>query len=44
VAKIAAQVPALFEALSGMQMSDLLAKVRLIGDKAPKPGAPASKS
>ncbi len=30
---IAAQVPALFEALSGMQMSDLLAKVRLIGDK-----------
>ena len=37
VTKIAAQVPALFEALSGMQMSDLLAKVRLIGDKAPKP-------
>jgi flotillin len=34
---IAAQVPALFEALSGMQMSDLLSKVRLIGDKAPKP-------
>ena len=44
VTKIAAQVPALFEALSGMQMSDLLAKVRLIGEKAPKPGAPASKS
>jgi len=37
VTKIAAQVPALFEALSGMQMSDLLSKVRLIGDKAPKP-------
>jgi flotillin len=37
VAKIAAQVPALFEALSGMQMSDLLGKVRLIGDKASKP-------
>ena len=36
VTKIAAQVPALFEALSGMQMSDLLSKVRLIGDKAPK--------
>jgi flotillin len=36
VAKIAAQVPALFEALSGMQMSDLLGKVRVIGDKAPK--------
>jgi flotillin len=37
ITKIAAQVPALFEALSGMQMSDLLAKVRLIGDKSPKP-------
>ena len=41
VTKIAAQVPALFEALSGMQMSDLLAKVRMIGDQAPKPAAPA---
>jgi flotillin len=40
VTKIAAQVPALFEALSGMQMSDLLAKVRLIGDKAPKAVTP----
>src|SRR6201984_2806040 len=40
VTKIAAQVPALFEALSGMQMSDLLAKVRLIGDQAPKPVPP----
>jgi flotillin len=26
--KIAAQIPALFETLSGMQMSDLLGKVR----------------
>jgi flotillin len=34
IAEMAAQVPALFEALSGMQMSDLLGKVRLIGDKA----------
>jgi flotillin len=42
VTKIAAQVPALFEALSGMQMSDLLQKVRLIGDKAPKPISPAT--
>jgi len=42
VTKIAAQVPALFEALSGMQMSDLLQKVRLIGDKAPKPISPPS--
>src|SRR6266853_312901 len=42
VTKIAAQVPALFEALSGMKMSDLLQKVRLIGDKAPKPISPPS--
>ncbi|HEU5409812.1 MAG TPA: SPFH domain-containing protein [Candidatus Acidoferrales bacterium] len=33
--KIAAQVPALFEALSGMQISELLAKVRKIGEKEP---------
>src|SRR4029077_6099170 len=32
IAKMAAQVPALFEALSGMQMSELLSKVRGIGD------------
>ena len=31
VAAIAAQVPALFEALSGMQMSELLGKVKAIG-------------
>jgi flotillin len=37
ITKIAAQVPALFEALSGMQMSELLSKVRPLGDKAPKP-------
>jgi flotillin len=35
--QIAAQVPALFEALSGMSMSDLISKVRLIGDGTPKP-------
>src|SRR5216110_974121 len=40
ITKIAAQVPALFEALSGMQMSDLLGKVRPIGDKAPRPEQP----
>jgi flotillin len=34
--KMAAQIPALFETLSGMPMSDLLSKVRTIGDKAPK--------
>jgi flotillin len=33
---MAAQVPALFEALSGMQMSELLSKVRQIGDKSAK--------
>jgi len=38
--KIAAQVPALFEALSGMQMSELFAKVRAIGDKSPRPDDP----
>jgi flotillin len=37
IAKMAAQVPALFEALSGMSVSEMLSKVRLIGDKAPKP-------
>ena len=37
IAKIAAQVPALFEALSGVQVSELLGKVRQIGDKAPRP-------
>jgi len=31
--KMAAQVPALFEALSGMNLSELLSKVRRIGDK-----------
>src|SRR3989441_6683240 len=42
ITKIAAQVPALFEALSGMQMSELLSKVRLIGDKGPKPEQPSA--
>ncbi len=32
--EIAAQVPALLEALSGMKMSDLLAKVKMIGGPA----------
>jgi flotillin len=36
LAKMAAQVPALFETLSGMPMSDLFAKVRGIGDKTPR--------
>src|SRR5690242_12798036 len=37
IAKMAAQVPALFETLSGMNMAELMGKVRSIGDKAPKP-------
>jgi flotillin len=38
LAKMAAQIPALFETLSGMQMSDLFSKVRTIGDHAPNGG------
>jgi len=34
--KMAAQIPALFETLSGMQMSELLGKVRSIGDRPDK--------
>jgi flotillin len=34
--KMAAQIPALFETLSGMPLHDLFAKVRTIGDKAPR--------
>ncbi len=40
MAKIAAQAPALFEALSGMQMSELFAKLKQIGASAPQPPAP----
>jgi flotillin len=36
ITKMAAQIPALFETLSGMQMSELLGKVRSIGDKSPR--------
>jgi flotillin len=38
ITKMAAQVPALFETLSGMPLTDLLGKVRQIGDKSAKPG------
>ncbi len=37
ITKMAAQVPALFETLSGMPLAELLGKVRQIGDKPPKP-------
>ena len=36
ITKMAAQVPALFETLSGMPLGELIGKVRLIGDKSPK--------
>lgn len=40
ITKMAAQVPALFETLSGMPLADLLGKVRQIGDKSPKGDGP----
>jgi len=36
ITKMAAQIPALFETLSGMQLSDLFAKVRPIGERSDK--------
>ena len=38
ITKMAAQVPALFETLSGMPLGELLGKVRQIGDKSERPG------
>jgi len=43
ITKMAAQVPALFETLSGMPLAELMSKIRLIGDKAPKPGDASKK-
>jgi flotillin len=37
IVNIAAQIPALFETLSGMQLSELLSNIKRIGDRAPKP-------
>ena len=37
ITKMAAQMPALFETLSGMPLAELLSKVRQIGDKSAKP-------
>jgi flotillin len=42
IAKMAAQIPALFETLSGMQMSELFAKVKQIGDNSHVPAVSAS--
>jgi flotillin len=38
ITKMAAQIPTLFETLSGMPLNELLAKVRTIGDKTTKSG------
>jgi flotillin len=43
IAKMAAQVPALIETLSGMPMIELLGKIRQIGDKPALPGNGAAK-
>ena len=43
LAAMAAQIPTLFETLSGMPMNELLKKVRLIGDKAPRTGDTGAK-
>ncbi|MCX6629676.1 MAG: SPFH domain-containing protein [Candidatus Solibacter sp.] len=37
ITAMAAQIPALFETLSGMPFKDMFAKVRTIADRAPKP-------
>src|SRR5712671_5363103 len=42
MAAMAAQIPALFETLSGVKMADLLGKVQTIGDRKPKPDAPGA--
>jgi flotillin len=36
ITEMAAQVPALFEALSGMKLGDLLGKIPTLGDKSPR--------
>jgi flotillin len=43
IAEMAAQIPALFETLSGMQMSELLGKVRKIGEKRSDNNGPQAK-
>ena len=42
ITEMAAQIPALFETLSGMPLGELLGKVRQIGDKSPKPADPGN--
>jgi flotillin len=43
MAKMAAQIPALFETLSGMQMSELFAKVKTFSDRSDPPNRPDDK-
>jgi flotillin len=42
ITEMAAQIPALFETLSGMPLNELFSKVRLIGDKSEKPADKAN--
>ncbi len=42
--KMAAQIPALFETLSGMQMSELFSKVKMIGEHTPPPDGQGPKA
>ncbi len=44
MAAMAAQIPALFETLSGMKMSELFSKVKQIGDNQPTPPEDNDKS
>jgi flotillin len=37
ITQMAAQIPALFESLSGMDMKELFSKIRTIGEETPKP-------
>jgi flotillin len=37
ITQMAAQIPALFETLSGMPLNELFSKVRMIGEKGPRP-------
>ena len=42
ITQMAAQIPALFETLSGMPMTELFSKIRLIGEKSPRPDGKAN--
>src|SRR5260370_15409500 len=44
ITEMAAQIPALFETLSGMPFNEMFAKERMIADKAPKPDDKAKRN